>query len=175
MSWSRSKVSPVMSYHVRMRYLLDTCIVASGLRSPSGASAALLREAVHHRFTPVLSVALVLEYASVCRDPEQRIASGLSESEVDMVIDTLCSVCHRTAAWYQWRPQLRDPNDEMVLEAAINGGADAIVTFNIRDLGAPSEHFGIPVVGPAEALRRIREARKEPESRIRRQRNAKTS
>ncbi len=139
-----------------MRYLLDTCIVASGLRTPSGASAALLRAAVCQRFRPVLSVALVFEYETVCRSPEQRIASGLSESEVDTVIDILCSLCHRTVPRYQWRPQLRDPNDEMVLEAAVNGGAGAVVTFNLRDFAVVPERFGIPVLSPVEALRRIR-------------------
>ena len=141
-----------------MRYLLDTCIVASALRAPDGASAELLLAAECQEFTPVLSVALVLEYMAVCRDPEQRMASGLSESEVDSVIDALCSVCHLTDPRYQWRPQLRDPNDEMVLEAAINGGADAIVTFNIRDFGEVPGRFGIAVLSPVEALRRIRKS-----------------
>ena len=104
----------------------------------------------------MLSVALALEYETVCKDPEQRIASGLSDSEVDTVIDALCSVGHRTAPKYQWRPQLHDPNDEMVLEAAINGGADAIVTFNARDFGDIPERFGIAVLTPVEALREIR-------------------
>lgn len=86
------------------------------------------------------------------------MASGLSESEVDSVIDALCSVCHLTDPRYQWRPQLRDPNDEMVLEAAINGGADAIVTFDIRDFGEVPGRFGIAVLSPVEALRRIRKS-----------------
>lgn len=136
----------------RMRYLLDTCVVVSGLRSPNGSSAALLRAALARTFTPVLSVALVCEYQAVCRAPEQRDASGLTVAEVDTVIDALCLVGDAAVTRFQWRPQLRDPGDEMVLEAAINGRADALVTFNTRDFGPTPERFGIPVWLPAQAL-----------------------
>ena len=104
----------------------------------------------------MLSVALVYEYSEACRNPEQRDASGLSEAQVDVVIDTLCLVGDEVVTRYQWRPQLRDPSDEMVLEAAINGRADALVTFNMRDFGEAPQRFGIPVLPPVEALRRIR-------------------
>jgi predicted nucleic acid-binding protein len=57
---------------------------------------------------------------------------------------------------YMWRPQLRDPADEFVLEAAVNGQAAAIVTFNRRDFGNVPATFGIDVLTPAEAIRRIR-------------------
>ena len=144
-----------MSYHRRVRYVLDTCVIVAGLRSPSGVSVELLRLAVGRRFTPVLSVPLVCEYSAVCRDPDQRNASGLSESEVDMVIDTLCLVGDKVSTRFQWRPQLHDPSDEMVLEAAINGRADALVTFNLRDFGEVPQRFGILVLSPLEALRRI--------------------
>ena len=138
-----------------MRYLLDTCVVVCGLRTPTGGSAALLRAAVDSRFTPVLSVALVCEYQAVCRSPEQRIASGLSVAEIDTVIDTLCLVGDEVVTRYQWRPQLRDPSDEMALEAAINGRADALVTFNMRDFGTAPERFGIPMLLPVDALRGV--------------------
>ena len=72
-----------------------------------------------------------------------------------MVIDTLCLVGDKVLARFQWRPQLRDPSDEMVLEAAINGRADALVTFNTRDFGEAPQRFGILVSSPLEALRRI--------------------
>jgi len=57
---------------------------------------------------------------------------------------------------FLWRPQLRDPADELVLEAAVNGRAEALVTFNRRDFGAVPVGFGIDVLTPAEAIRRIR-------------------
>ena len=135
-----------------MRYVLDTNVVVAALRSPSGASAELLRTALRRELRLVLSVAMALEYEAVCRDPRQRIESGLQEEQVRKVIDTLCDICECVQPRYQWRPQLRDPNDEMVLEAAINGKADALVTFNQKDFGAIPERFGILTLSPREAL-----------------------
>ena len=56
---------------------------------------------------------------------------------------------------FLWRPRLRDPADEMVLEAAVNGQANAIVTFNLRDYGAMPKDFGIEVLLPRDALKRL--------------------
>lgn len=138
-----------------MRYVLDTNVIVAGLRSPTGASAALIDRALHRTFTPLLSVALTLEYEAVCCDPAQRIVSGLSEADVRTVISALCRVAEPIVTRFLWRPQLRDPADEMVLEVAINGHADALVTFNRRDFGAAPARFGIAVLSPQEALKRI--------------------
>ena len=138
-----------------MRLVLDTNVVVAGLRSPTGASAALLGRALDRAFTLLLSVALALEYEAVCRDPAQRIISGLSETEAGTIISALCAVAEPVKTRFHWRPQLRDPADEMVLEAAINGGADALVTFNRRDFGDVPERFGIAVLPPQKTLMRI--------------------
>ena len=138
-----------------MRLVLDTNIVVAGLRSPTGASAALVEQALDRRFTLLLSVPLVLEYEATCSDPTHRIASGLSESEVGTVISALCAVAEPVESWFLWRPQLRDPADEMVLETAVNGRADALVTFNSRDFGDAPGTFGVEVLSPREALRRL--------------------
>ncbi len=138
-----------------MRFVLDTNVVVAALRSPKGASATLVEQALNRRFTLLLSVPLVLEYEGTCRDPAQRIASGLSESEVETVVSALCAVSEPVQVWFLWRPQLRDPADEMVLEAAVNGMADALVTFNAKDFGNVKQTFGIAVLSPREALRRI--------------------
>ena len=138
-----------------MRLVLDTNIVVAGLRSPMGASAELLELALGRRFTLLLSVALALEYESVCSDPVHRIASGLSELEVSRIMAALCAVAEPVSSHFLWRPQLRDPADEMVLEAAINGWASALVTFNRKDFGSAPERFGIAMLSPQQALRRI--------------------
>ena len=138
-----------------MRMVLDTNVIVSGLRSPAGASALLLDHALSGRLTLLLSVALALEYEAACSDPAQRIVSELTEVEVGAIVAALCRVAEPVSARFLWRPQLRDPTDEMVLEAAINGKADALVTFNIRDFGDAPRRFGIPILSPQQALRRI--------------------
>ena len=138
-----------------MRYVLDTNVVVAGLRSPAGASAALIDQALDQAFTLLLSVALVLEYEAICRNPAQRIMSELSEAEISNIISALCAVSEPVSPRFLWRPQLRDPADEMVLETAINGNADALVTFNRRDFGDAPRNFGIALLSPREALRRI--------------------
>ena len=80
-------------------------------------------------------MALALEYEAVCHEPEQRIASGLSEPEVETIVTALCAVAEPVETRFLWRPQLHDPADEMVLEAAINGAADALGSFNRQDFG----------------------------------------
>ena len=134
---------------------MDTNVVVAGLRSPSGASAKLLEMALDRQFSLVLSVALALEFEAVCNDPSQRIASGLSEEEVNQIISSLCTVADPVSVHLLWRPQLRDPGDEMVLEAAINGYADALVTFNQRDFGDVPSRFGIALLTPQQALRSL--------------------
>lgn len=136
-------------------FVLDTAVVVAGLRSPRGASAALLVQALERRFTPVLSVALVLQYEEVCLRPDHRTESGLQEREVRTIIDALCATGREVVARFQWRPQLRDPGDEMVLEAAVNGRADALITFNERDFATVPALFRIPILSPGEALRRL--------------------
>ena len=138
-----------------MRLVLDTNVVVAGLRSPTGASAELLDRALSGAFTLLVSVALALEYEAVCGDADQRIVSGLSETDVETIVTALCAVAEPVATRFLWRPQLRDPADEMVLEAAINGAADALATFNRRDFGQAPAHFGIALVSPQEALRRL--------------------
>jgi putative PIN family toxin of toxin-antitoxin system len=135
--------------------VLDTNIIVAGLRSPAGASAALLDQALLRKFTPLLTVALALEYEAVCMEPEQRLMSGLSSGEVKAIITAICAVAEAAETHFLWRPQLHDAGDEMVLEAAVNGRADALVTFNQRDFGSVPARFGIDMIGPQEALRRL--------------------
>jgi predicted nucleic acid-binding protein len=85
---------------------------------------------------------------------EHRLASGLSSSEPDIYVDGLIGLAEPVRSFFRWRPQLRDPGDELVLEAAVNGQADAIVTFNESHL-REARKFGIAVIRPAEVLRRM--------------------
>ena len=138
-----------------MRLVLDTDAVVAAMRSPTGASAAIIRAAREGRVTLLVSVPLAIEYESVCRKYEHRLAAGLSDRQVDIFLDAALAMCEPVETHFLWRPQLRDPNDEMVLEAAVNGRADGLVTFNRRDFGTAPERFGVAILLPREALARI--------------------
>jgi putative PIN family toxin of toxin-antitoxin system len=136
--------------------VLDTDVVVAAMRSPAGASAAILQAARQGRITLVVSVALAVEYEAVCRRAKHRLASGLSGREVDIFLDAVIAMAEPVETHFLWRPQLRDPGDELVLETAIDGSAEALVTFNIRDYGAAPVAFGSAVLRPADAIKRIR-------------------
>jgi len=141
--------------------VLDTDVVVAGIRSPQGASAALLRSLPEGNLTLLLSVALVLEYEDVCQRAEHRLATGMSAVEVDGFVNALVSFAEPVEIHFRWRPALRDAGDEMVLETAVNGAADAIVTFNVRHYGKIPGEFGIDVLLPREALERTRKWRRK--------------
>jgi len=138
-----------------MRIVLDTSVLVAGLRSRHGASNILLDLIAEQRITPLATPPLFLEYEDVLKRPEQREALGFSLGDVDRILEALASTIEAVEIHFQWRPQLRDPDDEMVLEAAINGHAEALVTHNVGDFGGTASRFGIPVLRPAELLRRI--------------------
>ena len=103
----------------------------------------------------IANVALALEYEATCRLPEHRLAAGLDMGQVEIFIDAVLAMVEPVETHFLWRPQLRDPGDELVLEAAVNGNADAIVTFNRRDFGLAPGRFGVQLLLPSDALRRI--------------------
>lgn len=129
--------------------VLDTNVLVAGLYSRSGASHKALQLVGTGKFDFALSVPLVIEYETVIKRMKQKL--GLSSGEIDDVLDYLCSVGIHQEIHYLWRPLLRDPKDEMVLELAVNSGASIIVTHNVKDF-AGSEEFGIDVMSPKEFL-----------------------
>lgn len=139
-----------------VRLVLDTDVVVAGMRSPTGASAAILRSIRQGQATMLLSVSLAMEYEAICQRPEQRLAAGLNERQVNIFVSAVIAMAEPVETHFLWRPQLRDPNDEMVLEIAVNGRADALVTFNVRDYGEVPSRFGVDLLLPRAAIGRIR-------------------
>jgi putative PIN family toxin of toxin-antitoxin system len=132
--------------------VLDTNVLVAALRSRKGASRNLLRGVLSGRWQAGVSVPLFLEYEAVLGRPECLAAFGLSRQEVDAFLDGMASVLLPVEISYLWRPQLRDANDEMVLEAAANGAASHLLTWNIRDFLPAALKFDIRVVTPSEFL-----------------------
>ena len=138
------------------RVVLDTSVVVAGLRSRSGAGNAVLRLVANGRLVLLATPPLFLEYEDVLYRPEQRLAHGLSPEAIDKFLAELSALIEPVEVHFQWRPQLRDPNDEMVLEAAINGKADALVTYNLVDFESVKDRFNIPVLHPANLLKKVK-------------------
>ena len=127
----------------------------AALRSDLGASFKLLSlVGVTDRFQICLSVPLALEYEEVLS--REGVVPNASTRDIQDLIDYLCSVASRHGVFFLWRPLLKDPEDEMVLELAVAAGCDSIVTFNQRDF-VGAERFGLQVARPGEFLRQIGE------------------
>ena len=135
--------------------MLDTSVLVAAVRSPLGASKAIVDAALGGSVEILISTALVLEYEAVLTRQEHLRVSEFSLQEVEEMLDAICLEATPVSIRWHWRPQLHDPDDEMVLETAINGHADAIVTFNRSDFVNAAERFGLVVLSPAEALERM--------------------
>ena len=138
--------------------VLDTSVLIAGLRSSRGASFALLEMIGDGLFELNLSVPLVLEYEAIARRQTREL--GLSFRDVDDLLDYLCKAGQHRSIYYLWRPVLRDPGDDMVLELGVEAGADFIVTHNVRDF-VEARNFGITVLTPRDYLGVIRSVKQE--------------
>lgn len=138
------------------RIVLDTNILVAAARSRNGASYALLQALRNRRFIALASVPLVLEYEAVLKRPEHLAIGNRTLSMTDTFLDAMSQYIEPVHLHYLWRPQLRDPADEMVLETALNGRANALVTLNVNDF-APASHFRLSVLNPGECLRRLQQ------------------
>jgi putative PIN family toxin of toxin-antitoxin system len=138
------------------RVVVDTSMVVAALRTRSGAGNAVLRLIASRRLVALATPPLFLEYEDVLKRPEQRLAHGLEPEEIDEFLAEFAALVEPVEVRFSWRPQTRDANDEMVLEAAINGRADTLVTYNVADFTSAGERFGIRIVAPAELLKKVK-------------------
>ena len=132
--------------------MLDSSVVISGFRSRRGASYRLLDLVADRHLVLLATPALFLEYEDVLKRPEQREVSGLTLAQVDTALAALAAVVEPVEVHFAWRPQLADPDDEMVLDAAVNGRADALVTHNLADFAQAVPRFGLALLRPGELL-----------------------
>jgi putative PIN family toxin of toxin-antitoxin system len=138
------------------RVVLDTSVVVASLRTRSGAGNAVLRLVASRRLTPLATPPLFLEYEDVLKRPEQRIAHGLTAEMIDEFLGELAALVEPVEVRFLWRPQVRDPSHEMVLEAAVKGQADALVTYNIRDFDMAGKRFAVRILSPPDLLRMVK-------------------
>jgi predicted nucleic acid-binding protein len=108
------------------------------------------------RLVPLATTALFLEYEDVLKRPEQMMASGLSAAQVDAAVAALAAAMEPVEIYFTWRPVAADPGDDMVLDAAINGRADPLVTHNVPHFAAAAPRFGVAVLTPGALWERMK-------------------
>jgi putative PIN family toxin of toxin-antitoxin system len=136
------------------RVVLDTNVIVAGLRSRRGASYRLLTRLDQGLFHTVISVPLLLEYEEITKSQSRQL--GLTHADIDDFLDYFCSISESREIYFLWRPTLRDPCDDMLLEVAVEAGCSTIVTYNVRDFDRALE-FGITVKTAREFLVEIGE------------------
>lgn len=135
--------------------VLDTNVLIAALRSRRGASFRLIELLRAGAFEIAISVPLAVEYEAVLT--RHAASLGLRRTEVTTIVDYLSAVGKRQAIHFLWRPLLRDPDDEFVLEVAVAAGCEHIVTHNVRDFGGV-KGFGVSIIRPGQFLRQLEES-----------------
>src|SRR5262245_28396862 len=138
-----------------LRVVFDTSVLVAALRSRRGASFRLIELLRAGAFEIALSVPLAVEYEAVLT--KHAASLGLRRSEVTIIVDYLCAVGRRQPIHFLWRPLLRDPDDEFVLEVAVAAGCQYIVTHNVRDF-AGAERLGVNIVRSGKCLHKLEES-----------------
>ena len=135
--------------------VIDTNVLVAALKSKRGASFKLLGLIGQNKFNINLSVPLLLEYEDVAKRLLGEIV--LNEEDIDYILDYICSVSNLRKIFYLWRPFLKDPKDDLVLELAVTSKSDCIITYNEKDFVGVREHFGIRILTAKEFLLEIGE------------------
>ena len=137
----------------KIRVVLDTNIIFTGLYSNSGASFQVLRASISGRIKPVLSVALLFEYEDVLKRNSRKL--GLTHRDIDGFLDNICNLSSFQKIHYLWRPFLPDSKDDHILELAVASQAKVIITFNTKDF-INANKFGVTIFSPKQLLEGIK-------------------
>jgi len=136
----------------KTRIILDTNVLYTGLYSSKGASFRVLQAIKKDRLKLVMSTTLLFEYEDILK--RNQIVLGLSDEEIEKILDYLCLQSEHQKIYFLWRPRLPDPKDDHLLELAVASGTKLIVTHNTKDFKG-IEEFGIRSLTPRELMEEI--------------------
>jgi len=139
-----------------LRIVIDTDVLLSAFISPTGASRELVLDALDGKFSLLLSTSLLVEYEALLRRSQHLARAKATDADATEILDALAGICVPVVFDYQWRPTGAHRDDELVIETAINGHADALATFNLKDMRDAGALFGFHAQRPGPLLRRIR-------------------
>ncbi len=135
-----------------MKIVIDTNVLVAALKSRKGASFQIVSMLPERLYHPMLSVPLMLEYEDVLK----RQIHKLNANDIDAILNIFAKYSKHVKIYYLWRPFLQDAKDDMLLELALAGGAEAIITFNVNDFKQVKSHFGINIIKPRDLLQAIK-------------------
>jgi putative PIN family toxin of toxin-antitoxin system len=139
---------------MKYKIAIDTNVIIAALRSKRGASYRLLTRIDSEKFSFHISVPFILEYEDVAKRLLETIS--LSEQDIDDILDYICKIGIKKHIFYLWRPFLKDPKDDMILELAVSSECNLIVVYNKNHFQGV-EQFGIEVLTAKEFLEEIGE------------------
>lgn len=136
--------------------VLDTSVFVAALLGPAGASRAVLRACLTGRLKPLMGQALFAEYESLMARRALFAGCRLDLPQREDLLNAFLSVCRWTTIYFAWRPNLKDEADNHLIELAVAGGAEAIITKNVRDLRSAELHFpGLRILRPEDLLKEL--------------------
>ena len=138
----------------KLNIVIDTNVFVTALRSRRGASYKLLFEINRDKFRQNISTSLIFEYESAAKRETK-----LPKKQIDAILDTICQISRKSKIFFLWRPFLRDPKDDFILELAIESESEYIITYNKKHF-KNVEKFGIKLLDPKEFLEKIGELKK---------------
>jgi len=132
--------------------VIDTNVLVAGLRSQRGAAYHLLTILNDPRWQVNISTTLLIEYEAVLKRERRHL--GLSEGDIDDLLDGLCHLANHQEIFYIWRPMAQDPDDEFLIDLAVAAQADFLITYNPKDMQHVMQ-FGVVLVSPREFLQKM--------------------
>jgi len=137
---------------MKYKIVIDTNVILSGLRSKNGYSFKLLELIPEFKFNIAISVPLILEYEAILNKYLENL--DLTKIDIDILLNYFCKIGEHTKIYYLWRPFLKDPFDDHLLELAVSSQSNFIITFNLRDFNK-IEKFGIKAITPKDFINLI--------------------
>jgi len=145
-------VSYIIPYMKSLLAIIDTNVLLSGLKSQKGQSYKLLQKLLNDEFEIAISVPLVLEYEAILKKKLDRTI--FTDEDIDSVINYLCKIGKQVKIFYLWRPFLKDPFDDHIIEVALSANCKYIITYNKKDF-IEVEQFGVKVLTPYDFIERM--------------------